>query len=78
MPAMKKPTRIQMTTSLACMLLASLLTACNSNPPKATACSLPEGPELNQAIALLRRFNPAHRDTPGTIGGNVHSIKHYT
>ncbi len=43
-----------LTTSLAGLLLAGLLNACNSNPPKATACSLPEGPNLDQAIAKAR------------------------
>ena len=42
------------TATFAMVILASLLTACNTNPPRATACSLPEGPDLNQAIAKTR------------------------
>ena len=40
------------TVALAAM--ATLLTACNSNPTRATACSLPQGPDLNRAIAAAR------------------------
>lgn len=38
--------------ALAATLIA--LTACNSNPPQATACSLPEGPDLERAISAAR------------------------
>jgi hypothetical protein len=31
-----------------------MLTACNSNPTRATACSVPEGPDLERAIAAAR------------------------
>ena len=51
---MNRPSKALITTSLTGALLVSLLTACNSNPPKATACSLPEGPDLDQAIAAAR------------------------
>jgi hypothetical protein len=51
---MKRPTRTLLTAGLAAPLLAGLLTACNSNPPKTTACSLPQGPSLDQAIAKAR------------------------
>ncbi len=36
------------------MALATALSACNSNPSKATACSLPEGPDLDRAISAAR------------------------
>jgi len=51
---MNRLTTTPINASLAVLLLTGLLTACNSNPPKATACSLPEGPDLNQAIAKAR------------------------
>ena len=34
--------------------LATSLAACSSNPVRATACSLPEGPNLEQAISAAR------------------------
>ena len=39
------------TATVAAVAMATALTGCNSNPPRATACSLPEGPDLDQAIA---------------------------
>ena len=41
-------------TTLALATMAGLLSACNGNPPRATACSLPEGPNLERAIAAAR------------------------
>ena len=51
---MNRLTKPLINTSLFGALLAGLLTAFNSNPLKATACSLPEGPNLDQAIAEAR------------------------
>jgi hypothetical protein len=42
------------TPAAAAAALATLLTACNSSPPRATACSLPEGPDLDRAISAAR------------------------
>lgn len=42
------------TGALAAGAIAILLTACNSNPPRATACSLPQGPNLEEAISAAR------------------------
>jgi hypothetical protein len=42
------------TATVAMAAMATLLTACNSNPTRATACSLPQGPDLNRAIAAAR------------------------
>ena len=41
-------------TTVAATLLATALTACNSSPSRATACSLPEGPDLDRAISAAR------------------------
>jgi len=41
-------------TTAAVAVLATALTACNSNPSRATACSLPEGPDLDRAISAAR------------------------
>jgi len=41
-------------TAAAVAVLATALTACNSNPSRATACSLPEGPDLDRAISAAR------------------------
>lgn len=41
-------------TTAAVAVLATALTACNSNPSRATACSLPEGPDLDRAIGAAR------------------------
>jgi len=41
-------------TTVAVAVLATALTACNSNPSRATACSLPEGPDLDRAISAAR------------------------
>ncbi len=40
--------------TLAIAAMTTALSACNSNPPRATACSLPEGPDLDRAIAAAR------------------------
>ncbi len=42
------------TATIVMTALATALTACNSNPPRATACSLPEGPDLDRAISAAR------------------------
>ena len=36
------------------MALATALSACNSNPSRATACALPEGPDLDRAVSAAR------------------------
>ena len=41
-------------TTAAMAVLATALAACNSNPSRATACSLPEGPDLDRAISAAR------------------------
>jgi hypothetical protein len=41
-------------TTAAVAVLATALAACNSNPSRATACSLPEGPDLDRAISAAR------------------------
>jgi hypothetical protein len=42
------------TAALALAALAAVLTACNANPPRASACGLPEGPNLEQAMSAAR------------------------
>jgi hypothetical protein len=42
------------TTAAALVALAALLTGCNTNPPRASACSPPEGPNLERAISTAR------------------------
>jgi hypothetical protein len=51
---MNKATISTATTALAAAALAVILTACNANPPRATACSLPEGTDLDRAISAAR------------------------
>lgn len=40
--------------ALAGALVLTVLAGCNSNPSKATACTLPTGPNLDQAVAKAR------------------------
>ena len=42
------------TAALALAALAAALTACNANLPRASACGLPEGPNLEQAMSAAR------------------------
>jgi len=51
---MNKSRKSIVTATLAVAAMATALTACNSNPPKATACSLPDGPDLDRAISAAR------------------------
>jgi len=51
---MNTPRTSFITTAVAVAILATTLTACNSNPSRATACSLPEGPDLGRAISAAR------------------------
>jgi hypothetical protein len=51
---MKKLSIPKVTALLAVAALAAALGACNSNPARTTACSLPEGPDLQRAIAAAR------------------------
>ena len=51
---MHTSTKSIITASVALLAMATLLSACNSNPSRATACSLPEGPDLERAIAAAR------------------------
>jgi len=51
---MNKATTSTVTAALAAATLAAILTACNANPPRATACSLPEGTDLDRAISAAR------------------------
>ena len=51
---MKLSRKAIVTTSVAATILATVLTACNSNPPSASACSMPKGPDLDQALAAAR------------------------
>jgi len=51
---MNKTRTSTLTAIIAMTALATALTACNSNPPRATACSLPEGPDLDRAISAAR------------------------
>jgi hypothetical protein len=43
-----------LTTLAALAALSALLAACNANPPRASACSLPEGHNLERAISAAR------------------------
>ncbi len=49
---MQESTRPTLIATLA--LTATVLTACNSNPPRSTACDLPEGPDLDRAVSAAR------------------------
>jgi hypothetical protein len=51
---MNKSRKTIVSVTLAVAAMTTALTACNSNPPKATACSLPEGPDLDRAISAAR------------------------
>ena len=51
---MNKSRKSIVTATLAVAAMATALTACNSNPPSATACSLPDGPDLDRAISAAR------------------------
>jgi len=51
---MNKSRKSIVTATLAMAAMMTALTACNSNPPQATACSLPEGPDLDRAISAAR------------------------
>jgi hypothetical protein len=42
------------TTAAALVALAALLTGCNTNPPRASVCTLPEGTNLERAISAAR------------------------
>jgi len=42
------------TTLAALAALSTLLAACNANPPRASACTLPEGHNLERAISAAR------------------------
>ncbi len=42
------------TATVAVAAMAAVLTACNGNPPRATACSLPQGPNLERAVSAAR------------------------
>jgi len=46
--------RSLISATVAAATMAGVLTACSGNPPQATACSLPEGPNLERAIAAAR------------------------
>ena len=51
---MKKSSNSVLTALFTLAAMLAALTACNSNPPQATACSLPEGPDLDRAISAAR------------------------
>jgi hypothetical protein len=51
---MNKTRTSTLTATVAAVVMATTLTACNTNPSRATACSLPEGTDLNSAIAKAR------------------------
>ena len=51
---MKRSIATLITISLASAALTGLLTACNSNTSRATVCTPPQGPNLDQAIAKAR------------------------
>ena len=51
---MNKSRKTIVIVTLAVAAMTTALTACNSNPPTATACSLPEGPDLDRAISAAR------------------------
>lgn len=42
------------TAAVAVAAVATALTACNTNPPRTAACSLPDGPDLERAISAAR------------------------
>ncbi len=51
---MKKPSKSLVTATFAVAAMATVLSACNTSPTRSTACSLPEGPDLDRAIAAAR------------------------
>ena len=51
---MKTSRTSTLTTLAALAALSTLLTACNANPPRASACNLPEGHNLERAISAAR------------------------
>jgi hypothetical protein len=51
---MKTCLRTIVTATVAVGAMAFALTACNSSPPRATACNLPDGPNLEQAMSAAR------------------------
>jgi len=46
--------RSLISATVAAAAMAGALTGCSGNPPHATACSLPEGPNLERAVAAAR------------------------
>jgi hypothetical protein len=51
---MKTSRSSTLTTLAALAALSALLAACNANPPRASACTLPEGHNLERAISAAR------------------------
>jgi hypothetical protein len=51
---MKTSRTSTLTTLAALAALSTLLAACNANPPRASACTLPEGHNLERAISTAR------------------------
>ena len=51
---MNKSRKSIVCATLAMAAVATALTACNTNPSRATACTLPQGPALDRAIAAAR------------------------
>jgi hypothetical protein len=51
---MKNSRKLIAGTAVAVTAMAGILSACNGNPPRASACSLPEGPGLERAISAAR------------------------
>jgi hypothetical protein len=51
---MKPLTNIKLSGIVTMAAITTLLAACSSNPAQSTACSLPEGPNLERAISAAR------------------------
>lgn len=51
---MKTSRTSTLATLAALAALSALLAACNANPPRASACTLPEGHNLERAISAAR------------------------
>ena len=51
---MNASTKIKLTGLFTVAVITTSLAACSSNTTKATACSLPEGPNLERAISAAR------------------------
>jgi hypothetical protein len=51
---MKTSTKTRLTGILGVALITASLAACSNSPAKKTACSLPEGPNLERAISAAR------------------------